>query len=291
MLIKIKNNVYKVKANECDYVLKIGTKQWDEQIYNRLKMLNLDNTFVTPIKTTSRELSHQETGHSMELHNLYSDDYLVAKDIKLRYYITEIANLHNRSFFTTNVTSSHFEQITAAIKEKIDETLAIHNENALAVERLDYKSPSQWLYMLNYDFIAKALGEATSCLEKFAAITKEKTNIRLSLVYLNFDYEHIFISDKKIISNQKMTVASPVYDIKDLFDKASFGAIDLSAAINLYTSKFILNDYEVKWLLTLLFIPNLKMPATNDLNLITRLNGILFQIRNAMEIAKILNDD
>ena len=51
-----------------------------------------------------------------------------------------------------------------------------------------------------------------------------------------------------------MKVSTPVYDIYSLFLSVEFGSIDISGLIDEYFKENELLDYEIKWLLTLLFI-------------------------------------
>ena len=60
-----------------------------------------------------------------------------------------------------------------------------------------------------------------------------------------------------------MKVASPIYDLKSLIDNIEFGSIDISGLFELYLSNNKLEEYEVDWLLSLLFVCK-KITFTNN---------------------------
>lgn len=152
------------------------------------------------------------------------------------------------------------------------------------IERLDYKSPSQWYYTLNYTKFIKSLDKSKQHLNKFKELTKDKSTIRQVITHQNFDYNHVFISKDKIISNEKMTICSPVFEITSLFEHSYFGSIDLSGCLKEYFNKFSFEDYEIEWLLALLYIPRIKFYPGNDFKNLTNIMQGVFMVKSVDEL-------
>ena len=58
-----------------------------------------------------------------------------------------------------------------------------------------------------------------------------------------------------------------------------------------YFNKFILDDYEKYWLLSLSYIPNINNLSFNEANNIKEVTNLLNYIKNSEEIAKIIKKE
>ena len=119
---------------------------------------------------------------------------------------------------------------------------------------------------------------------KFKELTKDKSTIRQVITHQNFDYSHVFIAKDKIISNEKMQICSPVYEIQSLFEHSYFGSIDLSGCLTEYFDKFTLEDYEIEWLLALLYVPIIKFYLGNDFKNLTNIMQSVFMVKSVEEL-------
>lgn len=185
-----------------------------------------------------------------------------------------------------NVSVSFYKETAAYIEEQQQQCLQILDKMMEDIERLDYKSPSQWYYTLNYTKFIKSLDQSKEHLNRFKELTKDKSTIRQVVTHQNFDYNHIFISKDKIISNEKMQICSPVFEIKSLFEHSYFGAIDLSGCLKEYFAKFQFEDYEVEWLLALLYIPYIKFYPGNDFKNLTNIMQSVFMVKSVDELCQ-----
>lgn len=283
-MIKCSDKVYQIKCTDENYSLKYVEHQDDGKILEKLDALHIDY-FSMPLKTYQRSLTPTFKNKTIRLTPWIEEEYLEAKDIKLKYYLSRIGEVHSKSVFTSNVSVSFYKETAASIEE--NQQICIQNLDKMMedIERLDYKSPSQWYYILNYTKFNKALEKSKEHLSKFKELTKDKSTIRQVITHQNFDYNHIFISKDKIISNEKMQICSPVFEIKSLFEHSYFGSIDLSGCLREYFDKFEFEEYEIHWLLAILYIPYLKFYPGNDFKNLTNIMQSVFMVKSIDELS------
>jgi len=294
IIIKISEKVFRIKANGQDYILKyLDDNNNLETAYSRLKILNIDS-FVIPLINNYEQYISAYNDKYFELALYYPDEMIKAKDMRLKFFLEEIATLHNKSQYYMRVNDGFFEETYDYIYELLDNAKKELDEYLFSIEALDYKSPSQWLLLMNNQMFYKAIDDAKSHMDKFRDLTKELSQLRVALVYQNFDYSHILLKSNKIIGTQKISIAPPIYDIKYLFDYSFIGAIDLTGFIKNYLSSFSLLEYEKEWLLGLLFIPSFNFKALEgykEVEAIVAITRSIQHFRNAFELSKLLTED
>ena len=192
------------------------------------------------------------------------------------------------------VNEGFFEETYDYINDVLDKAKKDLDEVLFSIEALDYKSPSNWLLLMNNQLFYKAIDEAKTHLDKFQELSKDIKQLRVSLIYQNFDYSHIILKSNKIIGTNKISIAPPIYDIKYLFDYSFIGSIDLTGFLKNYLDKFKLLEYEKEWLLGLLFIPSFNFKALEgykELDAIVAITRSIQHFRNAFELSKLLTQD
>ena len=196
--IKVSDKVYKIKTDKEDYALKYVEQKDLNTLIEKLKIIKFEY-LVYPLKNIyGLYISNLEEANFMVLPWLEEDNVLL-KDLKLNLFLNVIAELHNRSFYTIRVNSSFFDDTYDFIANKIDDA-AEYIENYMSkIERIDYKSPSQWLFLLNYPVYKEALEKANKSLENFKDKCEKKDNVRISLTYNDFDYRHVMLKERKIL--------------------------------------------------------------------------------------------
>jgi hypothetical protein len=289
-MIKIAPLVYKIKSTQGDFILKYIDNVEVDNVYSRLSMLKI-NTFNIPKKNFYGQYISPHENRFFELDDYYEDEQIVAKDIRIRFYLISLANLHNQSFYSLKVNHGFFDESYDYIEGIIKQASEELETSLQHIERLDYKSPSQWLFLLNNQLFDKAIQRAKKYLESFKEKTKDKTMLRVCLNYLNFDYSHIIVKQSKIVSTYKMIIGPPVYDLKHLFDKSFQGSIDISSFISEYLKKFILNDYEKEWLMALLMIPIFDLKGESEVDKIVSITNTVHHLKNAEDIGELLAEE
>lgn len=283
VMIKYSDKVYKIKCDDHDYCLKYVDQIDDGKIQERINALALQS-FILPMKTSIRTNTAYKDNKLFSISSWVDEDYIESKDLKLKYYLSRIGQMHKKTMFSSNVTSSFFKEVVMQIEEKQQETFQQLDFLMSKIERKDYKSPFEWYYSLNFYLMIESLDKSKQKLEQFKTLIKDKNIIRQVITHQNFSYDHIFISKDKIIGNDKMKIASPIYEIVSLFSKTYFGSVDLSGCLDEYLKEFSLEDYEKEWLLSLLYIPSIYSIQKNDFKNMTNTMQNIFKYRSVCEL-------
>lgn len=288
--IKISEKVYKIKSNEKDYAMKYIDQSNLESIIEKLKILKINN-FVYPIKNKyNRYVSNNEEVNFMVLPWIDEENVLI-KDLKLKFFLDALAELHNRSFYTIRVNESFFNETYDFIANKIDKVEEYLESYMSEIERIDYKSPSQWLFVLNYPIYIEAIKKANDSLEKFKEKSENKNSIRMAFTYNDFDYKHIILKEEKILGIENIELSPPIYDVYYTFNSLNEISVDIKLYYEKYFKKFILDDYEKEWLLSLLYIPQIENLSIDEVNNIKQVISSLNYIRNSEDIAKLIKNE
>lgn len=285
-IIKLSQNVHKIFTDKGIYIFKYHKDQALESIFSRINMLHLE-TFLLPILSNNGIYIENQDTLFFSLSPFLVDEISLNKDIRLRFYIKALAQLHVTSHYTIKVGDSFFDESLNYLDKMCDEVKAIIDARIERVERLDYKSPSDWYFLMNYDHLNKAIQEAHRHIDSLEEAWKSAKGIHLSLTYQNFDYLHIIVKYGRIISLDKMAIAPSIYDLKELFDIAYLSKIDITNLMQEYLSINPLQTYEKEWLLAFLFIPKV-VRFKNDIDDIGGLFKTLNHLNVVEEFATIL---
>lgn len=291
-LIQYTDKVYKVEdSSKNEYCLKYTTCNCKKEIVEKIKALNMQNSFVMPLSTCIRSFNANKDNKTFLVSKWIDDDNVSSKDLKIKYYLKQIAKLHNQSLYSVNVSFSYFNEVCMSIEEKIEECYQKYENIVYDIERKEYKSPFEWYFISFYYQIIKSLDESRANLDKLKNLTRDKSTLNMAITHQNFSYDHVFILNDKIIGNDKMALNTPLFDLISLFNNVEFGTIDLSKMLNEYFSIIKYDDYEIKWLLALLFIPSSITITDNEFNNINQLMQILFKIKSVFELSDSLNSE
>ena len=282
-IIKLTQKTYKIITSREEFVLKEHENTALESIYSRLRIINLD-LFVLPLKSTKEHYIVDINDKYYSLSPYYEDEEILAKDIRLSFYIKSLATLHDSSSYPLKVNDGFFEESIAYLDTQVSKVKQELLSRIERVEHESYHSPSDWYFLMNYPILFNAIKEADRYITLLEEDWKSSSNIHLSLTYQNFNYDHILVKNRKIISLDKMALAPSIYDLVDLYNKAYELKIDLSYIIDQYLEIHKLENYEQIWLLAFLFIPRLER-SENDLEDIQNLYKTLSMIKISEEIA------
>lgn len=294
IIIKLSSTVYKIKAKDKEYILKY-LENYDnlEASYARLSILNI-TSFVVPLKNIYDEYISFNNDKVFQITYFYDDEVITAKDMRLKFFLNELSLLHNKSQYYMRISEGFFQETYDYIYNQLLKNRNDLNELLFSIEALDYKSPSSWLLLMNNQLFFKAIDESIRHMDKFLELSKEIKQLRVTLVYQNFDYSHIVLKSKKVIGTQKLCIAPPIYDLKYLFDYSFNGSIDLSGFFDLYMNNFDLLEYEKEWLLGLLLMPSFNFKALEgykEVEAIVAITRSIQHFNNAFELEKLLTKD
>lgn len=269
MIYSVSSSVYKLKSFGDSYILKYVDSKSIDGIVSKVKTLGL-NEFDYIIPNKYGDFVSSVNGYSFYIAPCYEEN-LILDEIKLKMYVEVITKLHNKTFYTLNVNNDFFLETYDYIEEKLVSKSDQLDKIVESIEREDYKSPFGWMLILNYGYLRRCMDKSFEYLEKFKKKGKDKDSVRMAFCYLNFDFKHIMIKDNKLISIENMKNAPPIFDIVDMVEHCYGLPISLTSIIEVYISKFKLNDYEKYWLLSILYIPMFNFDKVDDVEKIKSL--------------------
>ena len=288
--IKISDNVYKIKTNDMDYSLKYIEQNNLDNIIDKLILLKID-FFVYPLKNIKNNYVSNFEGVNFIVLPWIEDEGLQVNDLKLNFFLSSIAELHNKSFYTLKANSIFFDQTYDFIANKIDDVNDKIEKYMSKIERLDYKSPSQWLFLLNYPLYINSINKANESLEQFKDLCDKKDSVRISLTYNDFDYKHILLKEGKLLGIENVELTSPIYDVFYTFSSLNEMSMDIKMYYEKYFNRFILDEYEKKWLLSLLYIPKIEDFTNDEEKDIKNVTHSLNYMRNSEDIVKFIKNE
>lgn len=286
--IKLSDKAYRVKTTNNDYILKYIDNTNIDIVIEKLKILKID-CFLFPIMNIYNEYVSTFNNANFVIYEYLKEEKVVLKDLKIKFFLDQLSLLHNKTFYTLKVNENFFKDTYEYIGNKIDEVeLKIENYMNL-IEKNDYKSPSKWLFLLNYPLYIDAINKANQSLEKFKELSYSKNTIRMSFTYKNFNYQHIFLKEQKIIGLDNMELSPPVYDIFYSLLTLDDISVDVKNYYQRYFKSFILDDYEKEWLYALLYIPKIDI-SSNEITNIVNISTSLNYLRNSNDIVDMLKN-
>lgn len=287
-IIKVSEKVYRLKTKDNKYYCFKHLDNDNESIFAHLSLLNI-SSFSMPIKTNNNRFIIEINNEFYYLSEWYNDEMILAKEIRLKFFFDELIRLHKESMYDFKINKGYFEEILLMLEKAIDDEEKEFETYLSSIEKLEYKSPSEWLFIMNNNHFKDAINKSKEHLKKFKESTKDLDIIRVSLVYLNFDFSNIIVKDKKIIGTEKMKIAPFIYDIKEIFDKSYNLSIDIMAFIKNYFNEINLFEYERDWLLAILSLPLIDYSLKDEVDKIINISKINYHINRTIEIEKLIN--
>ena len=131
-----------------------------------------------------------------------------------------VAMLHKKTTFYKNVNEDYYKKIYEDIKNRIAYLENYYNDIAEIVEKEEYMSPANYLYIRNISKIFISLDYAKYNIEKWYKIIEEKKRIRVVYLHNNISLDHYLVGDKPyLISWEKSKIDFPIYDLINLYQK------------------------------------------------------------------------
>lgn len=286
--IKLSDKAYRVKTNTSDYVLKYIDNTNIDIIIEKLSILNIDS-FLFPILNINKEYVSSFNGSNFLIYEWLKEEKVILNDLKLKFFLDKLAQLHNKTFYTLKVNETFFKDTYEYIGSNIDTIQSTVETYMDTIERKDYKSPSEWLFLLNYPLYLDAIDKANQALEKFKEISYSKNTIRMAFTYKNFDYKHIFLKEQKITGIETMELSPPIYDIFYSLSTLEDISVDMKNYYEKYFKTFVLDDYEKEWLYSLLYIPKITI-SNDEAKNIVNISSSLNYLKNSNEMIEMIKN-
>ena len=276
-LIKVNEKVYKVKAQEGFYALKFCSSYLFYNNYYYIQTLKL-NCFVTILLNAHQlPLTAYQNGY-FYLMPWYEKDQVPMRELKLKFYFECLSWMHNHTFYNVKVSKDYYEKQIQEIKQIIQERKDYYLEHLQLCEKAFDRSPWQWMWLMNYYRIDQSFNFALEHLNHYQEVCQDKHYLRVALVYMNFNYQHIFLNQKKIISIDRMKIDSPIYDIFTMYQNSTDSLFDLDSLFQFYLQKIILQEQEKVLLMTLLSIVPVISIKGKNIDVIIQISRLLYYL-------------
>ncbi len=288
--IKISPSVYKCKTKDQFYCLKFVKDKKSETMYHHVCSLHL-KCFVPIFYNKNHKILTRYQDQYFYIMPWLDSDQGIVKELKLKYYFECLSYLHNHSFFYYNVNSDFFKQQINDISNIIEERQHYFYELVCNFEKMRYRSPTCWMFLLNYHRIEASLQKARDYLRQYQECTCNNDTIRLSLIYNHFDYRHINMLKQNLISIDHIKFDLCIYDIYNMYQRIPDLLFDMSQLPDEYLRHVHLLKEE-KILLTCLqcIVPYIEL-TRDEVNNIVKMSRLLYYLDSVEYLNRFLTID
>lgn len=276
-IIKMSSCVYKVKTEDCLYVVKVIETKNIEKIYEYIEVLHL-KCFVEICMNKNNEKVTPYHNKYLYLMPYIDNSQGILKEIKVKFYFETLAYLHLNSFYYTKINQDYFDTLHQDILDIIHEREIYYEQMIQNYESIVYRSPSQWMLMMNYYRIYDSLCHARQYLSQYIEQTKSFHQIRVCLTYKHFDYNHISLKERLLLSLDNMSIDLPIYDLFDMYQRIPDILFDLDCFSQYYFQKVDLKDEEKLLLCCLMSIVPVIYYSDDEIENIIKLSRLLYYL-------------
>ena len=270
-----KGKVYIIQDKNKAYVIKLNTNNYD--IYKYL--LSRNYTHIPKFLNTKND--------NYEIRE-YEDNYKIEDEQRVNDLIKELALLHHKTSYIREIDLDDIKKNYEELKNKINNSKTYYLKLNDIIDKELFFSPSEYLLIRNISLFYFLLDYANKNLDEWYQNIKNEQTIRVSLLHNNVDIKHLIINDNKyLISWDKSSFGSPIYDIESFYRKYYYD-LELGDTYKIYELINNLNNYEKKLLLINLVIPseikltsNTYLDTININNEINYLNKIFMYIKTS----------
>ena len=239
----IKNKVTIIETTSGDFVIKEKHNNIGK-LYNYLSIRNFNN-FPSLIDETRKDINVFK----------YLEDTYEPLEQKYDDLITLVASLHNKTCFYKEVSEDNYKTIYENVLNNINYLKSYYENLYDTYFKEVYSSPSNYMFLRNYNKISDALEFCKSNLEEWYNLVKDLKEIRVVLLHNNLDISHFIKSDKDyLISWDNYKFDTPVLDIVNLYKK-EYLKINFEEYLKKYLELFPLLEYEKKLFFILIVLP------------------------------------
>ncbi len=158
-------------------------------------------------------------------------------------------------------------------------------------EVLSYRSPTGWMFVLNYQRIEACLQNALEFLGSYENYVCNLDTLRLCLTYNNFNYDHIMMKESKLISIDHIKINLCIYDIYNMYQKIPELIFDFDVILDSYFCKLKLLKEERLLLQCLLHVVPIIKLGHDEVNNIIMMSRLLYYLDSISSLNKKLSID
>lgn len=288
--IKVSKKVYKVKCKEGFFCLKFVDDENITVVLDHIESLHL-KCFLTVIKNNKHQALTSYEGKMFYLCPWLDNDNAIIKELKLKFYYDSLAYLHTASFFNYSVSKNFFKRQIEDISTIIYERQRYYEELMNNFEMAAYRSPTGWMFVMNYHRIYSSLKKSLELLECYQEYVCNLDTIRLCLTYNNFNYNHIMMKANKLISIDQIKINICIYDIYNMYQKIPELLFDFDVILDSYFDKIKLLKEERLLLQCLLYVVPIVKLGRDEINNIIMMSRLLYYLDSISSLNKKLSID
>lgn len=236
---------------------------------NNIRIIDTDKgCFVVKKKNTNNNelykyLQTKNFTNFLDLYD-YNDDYEIYPyinevNLTLEERAIDIINLisilHNKTTFYKEGNTDKIKELYEDINNKLIYLNNYYDNLRVTFEEQRYLSPSNYLLLRNISIIFRSIDDSKKFIDKWYEVMKSKKNYRVVTIHNYLELDHLIKGDDTyLISWDKSTKASPIYDLLSLYQN-SYDKIEFSSLFEIYNSKYPLMQDELYLLYALLLVP------------------------------------
>lgn len=276
-IIRVTDKVYKIKCDNGYYVVKIVESKQIEQVYEYVETLHI-KCFVQVLINKNNEILTPYHQNHLYLMPYIENSVGLLKEVKIKFYFETLAYLHYNSFYYTKINQQYFETLKNDVLKIIDERSIYYQQMIKGFENIVIRSPSQWMLVMNYYRIYEALCSSRQYLSQYLENTKEFHQIRVCLNYKHFDYDHIALKNRLLLSIDNVCIDLPIYDLFDIYQRIPDILFDLDCFCEYYFKKIELREDEKLLLCCLMNIVPIIEYGQDEIENIIKLSRLLYYL-------------
>ena len=231
-------------------------------------------------------------------------DLLICDSVNIEKYIQEEYKKYNPK---TTYIAYGSDTLPSLLDDKNEKYISWLNENGLKSKRyylivgrfvpennfetMIYKSPTGWMFVLNYHKIECCLKNALEILDCYRDYVCNLDTIRLCLTYNNFNYAHIMMKEGKLISFDHIKINLCIYDIYNMYQKIPELIFDFDVILDSYFCKLKLLKEEKLLLRCLLHVVPIIKLEHDEINNIIVMSRLLYYLDSISSLNKKLSID
>lgn len=205
--ITIKKNVRIIESNSLKFVI----KRRDKDLNSLFKYL------------TSRSFNNfPKIIYQTDNYDIY--EYLEDTELPIEQRSLDIIKLttmlHSKTTFYKEVDEDYYKKVYEDIHDKTEYLTNYYNDIATIIEKEEYMSPSNYLFIRNISKVFQALNYCRYSIDKWYEIISQKKRIRIVNIHNNLSLDHYIASSNKALISWRFSKRDlPIYDILKLYKK------------------------------------------------------------------------
>lgn len=284
-IIPVTEKVSRIVCAEGKYALKQSASDHIERICRYIQSLHL-KMFVPVVMTVENHFYFVYQQRYYYLMPWLDFEEEMVEELKLRSYFQRICQLHNETFYVSQVQEGYFaKEIEWATKE-VQCRRQFYEKLMVQSEKSDYKAPWHWQMLRLYREVMINLESGERYIQDYQNCVAQKKTCRLCFTYNHFDLAHYCFAKNQLVSLDQCAFNRPISDLYAVYGKLQDRYLDFENIESFYLNHFTLYDDEKLWLVVRLSLVPLIDPQASALDVCWRLEQLKRYLEMTQKIVK-----